>query len=87
MVLRGMVASLNDGHTSFLTPDEARRRQETSFAGIGVLLSRPQNDQPPLIAEIFLNSPAAGSGLKRGDRILAVDGADVTGKTWETSHS
>ena len=26
MVLRGMVASLNDGHTSFLTPDEARRR-------------------------------------------------------------
>jgi carboxyl-terminal processing protease len=80
MVLRGMVASLNDGHTSFLTPDEARRRQETSFAGIGVLLSRPQDDQPPLIAEIFPNSPAAGSGLKRGDRILAVDSNDVTGK-------
>ncbi|HEY3059233.1 MAG TPA: S41 family peptidase [Chloroflexota bacterium] len=81
VVLRGMVASLNDGHTTFLTPDEARRRQETSFAGIGVLLSRPQDDQPPLIAEIFPNSPAAGSGLKRGDRILAVDGNDVTGKS------
>jgi carboxyl-terminal processing protease len=81
MVLRAMVASLNDGHTSFLTPDEARRRQETSFAGIGVLLSRPRDDQPPLIAEIFPNSPAAGSGLKRGDRILAVDGNDVTGKS------
>jgi len=81
IVLRGMVASLNDGHTTFLTPDEARRRQETSFAGIGVLLSRPQDDQPPLIAEIFPNSPAAGSGLKRGDRILAVDSNDVTGKS------
>jgi carboxyl-terminal processing protease len=81
MVLRAMVASLNDGHTSFLTPDEAKRRQETSFAGIGVLLSRPQNDQPPLIAEIFPNSPAAGSGLKRGDRILGVDANDVTGKS------
>ena len=81
MVLRGMVGSLKDGHTSFLTPDEARRRQETSFAGIGVLLSRPQDDQPPLIAEIFPNSPAAGSGLKRGDRILGVDGNDVTGKS------
>jgi len=81
MVVRGMVASLNDGHTSFLTPDEAKRRQETSFAGIGVLLSRPQDDQPPLIAEIFPNSPAAGSGLKRGDRILAVDSNDVTGKS------
>jgi carboxyl-terminal processing protease len=81
MVLRAMVDSLHDGHTSFLTPDEARRRQETSFVGIGVLLSRPQDDQPPLIAEIFPNSPAAGSGLKRGDRVIAVDGADMTGKS------
>jgi len=81
MVLRGMTESLADGHTSFLTPDEARRRHETSFAGIGVLLSRQQNEQPPLIAEIFPNSPAASSGLKRGDRITAVDGHDVTGKT------
>jgi carboxyl-terminal processing protease len=80
-VLRAMVASLNDGHTLFLTPDEARRREETSFVGIGVLLSRPQADQPPFIAEIFPNSPAAGSGLKRGDRILAVDGVDMTGKS------
>jgi carboxyl-terminal processing protease len=79
-ILRGMIDSLKDGHTSFLTPDEARRRGETSFAGIGVLLSRPQNDQPPLIAEIFTNSPASTSGLKRGDRILSVDGNDVSGK-------
>jgi carboxyl-terminal processing protease len=77
LVLRSMAESLNDGHTSFLTPDEARRRDETSFAGIGVLLSRPQDNQPPLIAEIFPNSPAAASGLKRGDRILGVDGKDV----------
>src|SRR5262249_21760016 len=52
-----------------------------SFVGIGVLLSRPQDDQPPLIAEIFPNSPAFGSGLKRGDRVIAVDGADMTGKS------
>jgi carboxyl-terminal processing protease len=81
LVLRGMTESLGDGHTTFLTPDEARRRHETSFAGIGVLLSRPQDAQPPLIAEIFPSSPAASSGLKRGDRIVSVDGQDVTGKT------
>ena len=46
-----------------------------------MVLSRPQDDQPPLISEIFPNSPAAGSGLKRGDRIVAVDGQDLTGKT------
>ncbi len=75
-----MADSLKDGHTSFMTPDEARRRNETSFAGIGVLMSRPQDSQPPLIAEIFPNSPASSSGLKRGDRIIGVDGQDVTGK-------
>ena len=81
MVMRAMAETVHDGHTSFLTPDEARRRAETSFAGIGVVLSRPQDDQAPLISEIFPNSPAAGSGLKRGDRIVAVDGQDLTGKT------
>ena len=79
-VVRGMAESLHDGHTSFMTPDEAKRRNETSFAGIGVLMSRPQDNQPPLIAEIFPNSPAASSGLKRGDRIIAVDGQDVSGQ-------
>ena len=81
MVLRSMADSLHDGHTSFLTPDEAQRSHETSFAGIGVLMSRPQDNQPPLIAEIFPSSPAAASGLKRGDRIVAVDGQDVTGQS------
>ena len=81
MVLRSMADSLHDGHTSFLTPDEAARSRETSFAGIGVLMSRPQDNQPPLIAEIFPNSPAASSGLKRGDRIVAVDGKDVSGQS------
>src|SRR5207249_228276 len=81
MVLRSMTDSLHDGHTSFLTPDEARRSNETSFAGIGVLMSRPQDNQPPLIAEVFPNSPAASGGLKRGDRIVAVDGQDVSGQS------
>jgi carboxyl-terminal processing protease len=81
MVLRAMADSLHDGHTSFMTPDEARRRNETSFAGIGVLMSRPQDGQPPLIAEIFPSSPASASGLKRGDRIVGVNGQDLTGQT------
>lgn len=81
MVLRSMADTLHDGHTSFLTPDEAQRSHETSFAGIGVLMSRPEDNQPPLIAEIFPNSPAASSGLKRGDRIISVDGQDVTGQS------
>jgi carboxyl-terminal processing protease len=81
MVLRSMADSLHDGHTSFLTPDEVARSHETSFAGIGVVMSRPQDNQPPLISELLPNSPAASSGLKRGDRIVAVDGRDVSGQS------
>jgi carboxyl-terminal processing protease len=81
IVLRSMADSLHDGHTSFMTPDEAKRSHETSFAGVGVLMSRPQDNQPPLIAEIFPSSPAAASGLKRGDRIVSVDGQDVAGQS------
>ncbi|HEX8967104.1 MAG TPA: S41 family peptidase [Chloroflexota bacterium] len=81
LVLRSMADSLHDGHTSFMTPTEVSRTHETSFAGIGVLMSRPQDNQPPLIAEIFPNSPAASSGLKRGDRIVGVDGQEVNGQS------
>ena len=81
LVLRSMAESLHDGHTIFLNPDEARRSRETSFAGIGVVMSRPQDNQTPLIAEIFPNSPASSSGLKRGDRIVSVDGQDVSGQS------
>jgi carboxyl-terminal processing protease len=44
-------------------------------------MSRPQDNQPPLIAEVFPNSPASSSGLKRGDRIVGVDGQDVSGQS------
>ena len=43
-----MADSLHDGHTSFLTPDEAARSHETSFAGIGVLMSRPEDHHEAL---------------------------------------
>jgi carboxyl-terminal processing protease len=86
LVLKSMADSLHDGHTTFLTPQEVQRRNETSFAGIGVLLSKPEDNGAPLIGEVFPNSPAAASNLQRGQRILAVDPTatgqwqDVAGK-------
>ncbi len=75
-VLKGMAESLKDGHTTFLTPQDVQRRNETSFAGIGVLLSKPEDNGAPLIGEVFPNSPAQTGGLQRGDRILAIRGPD-----------
>jgi C-terminal peptidase prc len=75
-VLKSMAESLHDGHTTFLTPQDVQRRNETSFAGIGVLLSKPEDNGAPLIGEVFPNSPAQLGGLQRGDRIIAIRGPD-----------
>lgn len=79
-VLRKMLARLGDGHSTFLTPDEVRRRNETTFAGIGVQLSRGQEGQLPLIAEVYPNTPAFAAGVKSGDRIVRVDGQELAGR-------
>lgn len=80
IVLRSMLESLNDGHSVFLTPDDVRRRNETSYGGVGIRLARPVEGQAPLVAEVFSRSPAAAAGVKAGVRILAVDGQELVGK-------
>lgn len=47
--------------------------------GLGIDLWRPAID--PVIDEVLPDSPAAKAGLQRGDRILGVDGQNMTG--WE----
>jgi carboxyl-terminal processing protease len=79
--VRQMVASLGDGHSVFIEPDEVRRMSESSFSGIGVRLSRPLAEQPPTIVEVYQNSPAQRAGLRPADKILAVDGKPTEGRS------
>lgn len=72
LAIRKMLESLGDNHSSFLTADESRRRAETNFSGIGVLIRRPQPQGPPVVGEVFQSSPAALAGIRVGDRIRAV---------------
>lgn len=48
------------------------------YAGIGSLIS--QRDDYVIIAEPYEGFPAAKAGLKAGDRILSIDGKDMTKK-------
>lgn len=78
--IRGMVEALGDeGHTVFLTPEEAALQQTDisgKFSGIGAQLG--VKDSLPVIVAPFDGSPAAEAGLKAGDIIIDVDGQDVT---------
>lgn len=80
--IRGVTEALGDeGHTRFLTPNEANGEQEHlngKFFGIGAYLGVDDQKRPFIITP-FAGSPAEQAGIRAGDVILQVDGTDVTG--------
>jgi carboxyl-terminal processing protease len=76
----GVVASLGDRFSHYLSPSEFREFNEPpSFTGIGVEVAPNLVELRPghpglLIARVFDSSPAARAGLKPGELIVAVDG-------------
>src|SRR5579864_5994626 len=79
---QGMVQSLGDPFTSYFTPDQYRRLQESyqgRYTGIGVYLSFSTGY--PVITGTLANSPAAAAGIKAGEQIVRVGDKDVKGIT------
>ena len=75
--IRGMVADL-DAHSEFLDASEYRdiRISTTgSYTGIGVEVS--EQDGVITVITPMVGSPAARSGIRSGDKIIAVDGHGV----------
>jgi len=80
--IKGMVASLGDPYTFFLTPDENKESKEDlegKFTGIGAQLGL-KNSQIIIIAPLK-DSPALKAGVKAGDVIKEVDGKSTEGWT------
>lgn len=79
--ISGMVDSLGDtGHSRFMSPEvvAAQNRQiQGEFEGIGAMLNVNEEGNPVILAP-FDDSPAQRAGLRPGDIILEVDGADVS---------
>jgi len=78
--IRGMIAALGDeGHTSFLTPEEVvRHRSDSSGEYTGIGASIGVEDGLPVIGAPFEGSPAEEAGIEAGDIIIEVDDEDVT---------
>ncbi len=77
--IKGMVSSLKDPVTVFLTPEETKNYlagNEGKFEGIGAELG--YKDDQLIVVTPLKGSPAIKAGLRAGDRILKVDGKDVT---------
>ena len=79
--VRGMVESLGDRHTVFLTPDQAdlfRDDLEGEFGGIGVTVAMTEEGWLRVVKPIP-DSPGERAGLRTGDVILEVDGVWTQG--------
>ncbi|MFA6254760.1 MAG: S41 family peptidase [Patescibacteria group bacterium] len=78
--MAGIVASLGDPYSVFLNPEISNKFEEElagSFEGIGAEIGIKQ-DRLTIIAPLP-GTPADKAGLRAGDKILAIDGADTAG--------
>jgi carboxyl-terminal processing protease len=78
--INGMMQSLGDQHSTYMNPQEykdATSQMAGSYAGIGAYVDT--NSEFLTIVKPIPGSPAEAAGLQPGDKIIAVDGTDVTG--------
>jgi carboxyl-terminal processing protease len=74
--IEGLVNTLNDPYTTYLTPEENKKFDQSSisgaFEGIGAVVNL--QDKYPVIVSPFSGSPAEKAGIKAGDIIKAING-------------
>jgi carboxyl-terminal processing protease len=78
--LKGIVESLDDPYSHYLTPKEARQFDESvsgHFEGVGMNVE--QDKRGLKVLRVFEGSPAEDARIRRGDFILAVNGRSIAG--------
>ncbi len=78
--LKGMVESLDDQFSNYLTPKETKQLKDSiggQFEGVG--MSVEQDKRGLRVLNVFANSPARQAGIKRGDFVTEVDGNSIAG--------
>jgi carboxyl-terminal processing protease len=78
--LKGIVESLDDPYSRYITPKEASEFQERvsgEFEGVG--MSVEKDDRGLRVLNVFDGSPAANAGIHKQDLILSVDGRSIAG--------
>jgi carboxyl-terminal processing protease len=82
--IEGMTTAIGDvGHTTFLTADQAKAFTQSlsgSFVGVGVTMGTTDTGGF-VVNSVIPGTPAEAAGLKRGDKIIAVDGKPTAGET------
>lgn len=81
--IEGAIASLNDQFSHYFDPRTYKAFEQVtnpSFSGIGVTV-RPERGGGLTIESVIRGTPAAAAGLRPGDRIVAVNGRSLSGRS------
>ena len=84
--IKGYVAGVGDEYTEYYTPDEMQEEYETAmgnYVGIGIYMIVNYEEGYIDVVDVMKNSPALEAGLKKEDRILKVDGEEITSENVE----
>jgi carboxyl-terminal processing protease len=78
--LKGIVESLDDPYSHYLTPKEAKALRDSisgEFEGVG--MSVEKDARGLRVLNVFDGSPAKRAGIRKQDLILSVDGRSIAG--------
>ena len=77
-----MVAALGDRWSHYQSAEEYAAYKDTmsnSYVGVGITISVREDGQGLDILEVTADSPAQTAGVQPGDRLIKVDGTDISG--------
>lgn len=82
---KGMVESLGDDYTIYLTPSEAQKFDEelNGYVGAGIGVEIGKRFDLMTVIRVLADHPAVKAGIQKGDVILKVDGQSTEGWTVE----
>lgn len=77
--IRGMLSTLGDPNTYFIDPPVAQSEADVlagTYGGVGVQIQLTESGE--LTVFPFEDSPAAAAGIEDGDKLIAINGDDIT---------
>ena len=80
--IKAMVDVLDDKYSQYYSPEEYNSMVDNfkgEFAGIGVVFSKDSKDGLFTVNSVMENSAALEAGILEGDKIIAINGVEITG--------